>query len=168
MSYLNPTEYARRAANAERRNAENAERLASSCGIPTESAMLVADICELRHAFHCNLERIARNSENDTYIRNFNRAAEAVKADPFLRNVPTLHRVPTVCEEIDSMDILPEYAEDFPGYEDDSEYQSWYDENNNRVLAELEAENRRIENWLLEVDKEFGTSFAPAGWQRMQ
>ena len=167
MSYLNPTEYARRAANAERRYIENAERLARACNIPEESAMLVSDICELRHAFHCNMERIARDSANDTYIRKFNRAAEAIRKDLHLRALATLHRAPAICEEIDSMDILPEYAEDFPGYENETEYQEWYDENYSRVLAELEGENRKIEKWLRDIDKEFGTNFAPAGWQRL-
>ena len=70
-----------------------------------------------------------------------------------------------------NIDELQEIGQDAEGHKVPSssnpEYESWLDKTCERISAELEELNTRIEHYLADIDKKYGTNYNPSGATRL-
>lgn len=161
MAYLNKAQYDRRRENAAARNLNN-EQTAVENGMTQEQAELISELCSMRHDLHCNVDRLVNNNAKEVRdlielnIRIMNSGLNEMEFVPI-----------DTCDFFDDIDSLDELfeIEDVPT--DDDERQDWYDEKTAMIHSQWESLNSRIESYLKEIDKKYGTTFAPTGALRV-
>lgn len=163
MAYLNKEQYEYRSKAAAQRNANN-ETIAIANGMTEEQADTISRLCSLRHELHTNMDKV---TTSDSDIRIKSRLVQLASEMHELGLEP-IEGVPYgECDYIDIDDInelyeIGEWPE--PGTH---EWQDMYDEEYSRIYGELEGLNTNIENWLAQIDKKYGTTFAPTGALRI-
>ena len=167
MAYLNKEQYAYRRESAAERNISNMDK-AMSAGMDEEQAEQIYELCSMRHDFHCNICRIAKDSECELNI--VDRLAELLESiiDNFggIRT-DDLCKAISLIEDTDYMNLIEEYADDVPDHDNKETYASWYDRNLHAAMDNLERANTCIERFLRLVDKAYGTKFCPTGALRV-
>lgn len=162
MAYLNKEQYAYRAESAAKRNAEN-EAIAVENGMSEKDAELVSELCSVRHEFHCSLDGFAKGDDNSMLMNRIRDIEGRIDHS----ELPSLNIV-SFLEDIDDMDgLIYEYGDDVPEDHDSDEFHEWYDDNYQRIYGELSDINNEIEQYLIDIDKKYKTSFAPTGALRI-
>lgn len=162
MAYLNKQQYEARERNAARRNAQN-EEIGILNGMTEEQAELITDLCSLRHELHSSIDSLIK-SETDMGARLIRLNAAILES-----GLDCMDFIPTDEADyidIDSIEGLHEYGE-VPVPEDDDERQEWYNSNYERIYDDWENLNSQIEGYLRDIDKRYGTAFAPTGKLRI-
>ena len=163
MAYLKKEQYEYRSKAAAQRNARN-EATAIANGMTEEQADTISRLCSLRHELHTNMDKVT-NSDSDIRIKyrlvQLAREMHELGLEP-IEGIPYGE-----CDYIDIDDIDDLYEiEDWPE-SCTQEWQDMYDEEYSRIYEELEGLNKNIENWLAQIDKKYGTTFAPTGALRI-
>jgi hypothetical protein len=65
MACLNKKQYDYRRESAAARNLNN-EEIAVEHGMSEEQAELISKLCSIRHNFHCNIDSLAKSSEDNS------------------------------------------------------------------------------------------------------
>ena len=165
MAYLNREQYDRRRENAEERNARN-EVIAVTNGIGEHEAELISELCRIRHNMHCNIASLVNDTSNSSIEKDLVSIHDRINASTLPHiSYGKYDRCDEGCLDIEDIQSMYEY-EDVP--EEDAERQDWYDENYARIYNDWEALNDIIEEYLRnDIDKKYGTSFAPTGVLRL-
>lgn len=168
MAYLTKEQYFRRELAAHKRNTENAV-VAADHGMTEEQQDAVIDLCSMRHKYHCDIDRVAHSDADSRYL------SKIVELNARLHDLglPTIKGVPT--DNSDYIDIytLDERLEegvrdeyDYPGLDDIDAHDRWVDDQLNEIKSELYLIHDAMEHCLAEIDKRYGTHFAPTGTLR--
>ena len=162
MAYLTKEQYDRRARNARMRNEDNAE-VAQAKGLTEEQTYLLSELCGARHEMHCNIERIIYSGAEYGL-----KTLEELTDDINTSGLPLLNfgkYESDICHiDIDTIDVLYE-IEQVP--DDDDERDEWLSAHYNEIYEQLEDVNRIIEDYLSNIDKQYGTHYSPTGIQRL-
>lgn len=161
MAYLNKQQYEYRRESAAARNLNN-EDIAVQKGMTSDQASLISKLCAIRHEFHCNIDRIVKSADNDSM-------SDIVEIEKSINEsgLPELDIV-SMLLDIDDLDgLVYEYGEDVPEDHDSEEFQNWYDDNYARIYSELEEVNKSIEQYLANIDNQYGTRWCPTGQLRI-
>lgn len=156
--------YLRKREWAARKHAANKE-VGMSNGLSEKQADLLERLASLRHELH---------TSQDSYIHgNSDILKKLVNVNSKLNEVGlSMDFIPTDRSDyidIDNIDILKELDWDNEIPESDSvEYEDWYADTYHRIYGELEELNRNIESFLREIDKRYGTEYAPTGFTRFR
>ena len=162
MAYLTKEQYERREMNAAARTAENCET-AMENGMDAKMAEAMAWLCSVRHRIHCNINDLY-NEECSGYdemerllcggIQDELEAAglkNSLNWDGEMASVPSLYCI----DDEHGLDPL------------DDDYEERKDAAMSEDLAELgkfgSKVNAEIEEFMREIDREYGTSFCPTG-----
>lgn len=146
MAYLNKEAYERKAQYALNKAIENAN-IAELNGMTAEEIEAADIICSYRHTMHSMSAVSVHNifsSEYDDYNRM---CGEISKLTDYKLNLDT-DDMPSSADE----DIDPDYD---------------YDENVSLCADYMERINGKIENYLADIDKKYGTSYCPTGKSRI-
>jgi len=159
MSYLTKDQYERRNENAAKRMQENAEIET----LTEEQHEALSELCSTRHDLH--------SDKRSVIVSDDGTKKELVKINEQLLelDMPTMSFIPTDQADyidIDDIDELLTIDDDVPESGTD-EYQNWYNTNYERISNELEELNKKIENYLAEIDEKFGTNYCPTGSLRI-
>ena len=162
MAYLNKKQYEYRRESAAARNMDN-ESIAINHGMNEDQARLISELCHVRHEPHCNIDRLTDSCEDMSI------ASDLQKVEDDINNSGLPHlNVAEQLQEIDDMDgLINYYGDDVPEDHDSEEYNEWYSENYSRIYHEIENINNQIEDYLLEIDKCYHTSFCSTGQLRL-
>jgi hypothetical protein len=146
MAHLTKTQYFLRNENAAKRMQENAK-------VETLTELqhdALANLCTARHNIHSNMKHIIISDEN-----GYKQSIITCNADLLERGLTPMSFVGTDMSDYIDIDSISEIGED--DYEEDYE----------RISVELEKLNKKIENYLSEIDNKYGTSYCPTGKQRI-
>ena len=163
---LNKRQYEQRAISAAKRMAENAK----NDSLTSEQHEVIASLCSYRHNLHSSMDRICQNDENGykNELIRINSLLKEVGLTPmdFCRYNPGEDFI-----DIDDMQESIFFAKEDGTYIDEDEhpqeYQDWYDETYFSIMEKLESLNKKIENYLSEIDKKYNTSYCPTGALRI-
>lgn len=143
-----------------------AKRMAKNKEIDTlteEQHDVLADLCEIRHEFHTNMDDITKHDTSkikQELVRINMKINEAgLKPMEFIPYGDISDYI-----DIDTIDELYE-IEEVPEY--NSERQDWYDDNYYRIFKELGELHEKIEDYLRNIDKKYGTDYCPSGASRI-
>ena len=163
---LNKRQYEQRANSAAKRMAENAK----NDSLTSEQHEVIASLCSYRHNLHSSMDRICQNDENGykNELIRINSLLKEVGLTPmdFCGINPGEDYI-----DIDDMQESIFFAKEDGSYIDKDdypkEYQDWYDETYFSIMEKLESLNKKIENYLSEIDKKYNTSYCPTGALRI-
>lgn len=161
MSYLNKKQYDYRRESAAARNLNN-EEIAVEHGMSEEQAELISKLCSIRHNFHCNIDSLVKNSEDNSIFDEIENIEDAINES----GLPQLNVASMLLDADDMNGLIYEYGDDVPEDHDSQEFQDWYDDNYARIYSELEGINKNIEKYLSSIDAKYGTHWCPAGYLR--
>lgn len=162
MAKLNKSQYDYRREAAAARNIDN-EEIAMQNGMNEEQAELISKLCSIRHNFHCNMDSLAKSSEDNSIFEEIENVEDAINES----GLPQLNVASTLLDTDDMNGLIYEYGDDVPEDHDSQEFQDWYDDNYARIYDELEGVNKEIEDYLRVIDENYHTSFAPTGALRI-
>lgn len=126
-------------------------------------------VCSVRHELHVG-HKAMFNTNSDDYRKlwDYLTEGESSSINTILESAG-LKRIDGI-----NLDIAECPSDDdwyyFMDEEEKAEYDSiddWYEEAYNELSEILEEVNRKIENYLREIDKEHGTNYCPSGFQRI-
>ena len=155
MAYLNKKQYDYRREKAAERMQKNAEINT----LTEEQHELIANLCTARHELHSNKPIIEDHQGLKNNLLKINDEIRKVGLEPM--NFIGFY------SDGDYIDI-DEINELERDNEDNDKKQEWYDSNYERISSELEDLNTKIEKYLLEIDKKYGTNYCPTGLLRME
>ena len=166
MSYLNQKQYEQRAISAAKRMAENAK----NNSLTLEQHEVIASLCSYRHNLHSSMDRICQNDENG-------QKNELIRINSLLKEVGLTpmdfcgYNVGEDYIDIDDINDAIFFAKEDGSYidpdEHPQEYQNWYDDTYDTIMEKLESLNKKIENYLSEIDQKYNTSYCPTGALRI-
>lgn len=162
MAKLNKSQYDYRREAAAARNIDN-EEIAMQNGMNEEQAELISKLCSIRHNFHCNMDSLAKSSEDNSIFEEIENVEDAINES----GLPQLNVASMLLDTDDMNGLIYEYGDDVPEDHDSQEFQDWYDDNYARIYDELEGVNKEIEDYLRVIDENYRTSFAPTGALRI-
>lgn len=162
MAKLNKSQYDYRREAAAARNIDN-EEIAMQNGMNEEQAELISKLCSIRHNFHCNMDSLAKSSEDNSIFEEIENVEDAINES----GLPQLNVASMLLDTDDMNGLIYEYGDDVPEDHDSQEFQDWYDDNYARIYDELEGVNKEIEDYLRVIDENYNTSFAPTGALRI-
>ena len=163
MAHISKKQYEYRKEAAAKRSATN-EEIAVKHGMTEHQAQLISRLCSLRHELHTNMGQVTINDSNiQIKPQLVDLAREIDEAE--LPQVPCIPIADGDYIDIDDIDELFESVK-WPTY-GTQEWQDKYDAEYTRIYGELEQLNKEIEEYLAEIDKEFGTSWCPTGSLRV-
>lgn len=162
MAKLNKSQYDYRREAAAARNIDN-EEIAMQNGMNEEQAELISKLCSIRHNFHCNMDSLAKSSEDNSIFEEIENVEDAINES----GLPQLNVASMLLDTDDMNGLIYEYGDDVPEDHDSQEFQDWYDDNYARIYDELEGVNKEIEDYLRVIDENYHTSFAPTGALRI-
>lgn len=162
MAYLNHKQYDYRRESAAARNLNN-EEIAVEHGMSEEQAELISKLCAIRHNFHCNIDSLAKSSEDNSIFDEIENIEDAINES----GLPQLNVASMLLDADDMNGLIYEYGDDVPEYHDSQEFQDWYDDNYTRIYSELEEVNKSIEQYLANIDNQYETSWCPTGQLRI-
>lgn len=151
--------YRRKQAYADNLHAKNKE-IGIENGMTEEQANALEELAKARHELHKNYDRVI-DSDEGKYKENLLSAIERVENSG-------LERPSFIGDNGDYIDIddilgLYEYGNVPKG---DTEYSQWLEEERTRIGEELGTLNSDIERYLEDIDRKFGTKYAPTGMSR--
>lgn len=154
MAYIKKEQYEYRRESAAKRNADN-KAVAVEHGMSEEQAALISELCSLRHELHTNMNAVAKD-DSDLRIKQ-----RLVELNQRIREA-----------DLSPMPFVPSYDDDYIDIDDIALLQELgelddYDTEYERIYGELSALNAKIENYLGELDTQYGTSFKPTGSLRV-
>lgn len=162
MAYLNHKQYDYRRESAAARNLNN-EEIAVEHGMSEEQAELISKLCAIRHNFHCNIDSLAKSSEDNSIFDEIENIEDAINES----GLPQLNVASMLLDADDMNGLIYEYGDDVPEDHDSQEFQDWYDDNYTRIYSELEEVNKSIEQYLANIDNQYETSWCPTGQLRI-
>ena len=121
-----------------------------------EEHEILADLCSLRHEIHTSWEGIWNNNDVDLLQKLYNfETGDLPKLDISV----DIADIPSQDDYFDDLyDDADEY-EDLEDWVENSEHYEEFCEIMNKI-------NSEIENYLMDIDKEHGTSYCPTGISR--
>jgi hypothetical protein len=167
MARLSKEAYEGKREWAARRMNSNTKTGAES-GLTEAQADALAELCSARHSLHSGRKSAIMTGSNVQEIVQCNdNLSEA--------GLPGIPGVPFGYHEdyldIDNVNELQEIGQDAEGHKVPSssnpDYESWLDETCERISAELEELNTRIEHYLADIDEKYGTNYNPSGATRL-
>lgn len=162
MAKLNKSQYDYRREAAAARNIDN-EEIAMQNGMNEEQAELISKLCSIRHNFHCNIDSLAKGSEDNSIFNEIESIEDAINES----GLPQLNVVSKLLDTDDMNGLIYDYGDDVPEDHDSQEFQDWYDDNYARIYDELEGVNKEMEDYLRVIDESYHTSFTPTGALRI-
>ena len=157
----NVDKYERKREWAARRMAENA----LNENLTQEQHEALAELAAARHNLHISIDRLIQG-EDWSAERRLIKANIAIEES----GLKPMDFIPT--DESDFIDIdnlrLATEIDEVPDEDDEEEYNDWYVDFVHRVSGEWEDINTKIENYLREIDKKYGTNYAPSGMSRYE
>lgn len=163
MAYLNKEQYAYRRESAAKKMEEN-KTIAVSNGLSEEQAETITELCSLRHELHTNMDRVATCDEMRIKARLVKLATKMNELG--LSPIDGIPYGEGEYIDIDDIDLLYDMMV-FEDIEDPEERDLKIDEEKTRIIGELEELNTKIEKWLAEIDKQYGTKYCPTGALRI-
>jgi hypothetical protein len=167
MAKLDKDAYQGKREWAARKMADNAAA-GSKNGLTEEQASALESLCEARHELHGNRKSAIMCGDNVQEIVQCNDELDAAGL-PGIPGVPYGYHEDYL--DIDNIDEMQELGIDFNGDDvpssDDPNYENWLENTRSRISGELEELNTRIEHYLAEIDKKYGTSYNPSGATRL-
>lgn len=151
--------YRRKQAYADNLHAKNLE-IGIGNGMTEEQANALEELAKARHELHKNSDRVI-DSDEGKYKENLLRAIERVENSGLER--PSFIGDNGNYIDIDDISGLYEYGDVPKG---DTEYSQWLEEERTRIGEELGNLNSDIECYLEDIDRKFGTKYAPTGMSR--
>lgn len=139
---------------ARKRAIENAE-IGIENGLAEEQTYMLDSICSIRHRMHTTDASRVYNVEASEYHQY------TAYCDEINRLVSELN-LNIEFRELDTTDFPDSYCDDVDGLSNDERIESI-----ETVADYMEMFNKRIEKYLHEVDKHFGTSYEPTGATRI-
>lgn len=121
----------------------------------------LSDLCSVRHELHTNTDSLIKSDEGGIKEKLISANIQLNQS-----GVPPMNFIPLDTSDyidIDTIDLLYE-LEEVP--ENEEERQIWYDDNYYRIHGELSNLNSKIEQYLSEIDKKYGTQYCPTGLSR--
>jgi hypothetical protein len=119
-------------------------------------------LCKARHDLHSNMDSIVKFDEYG-YKQNIIKANVKLYESE-LKPMGFVGYDLSGYVDIDDINLLKQ-IENVPDI-DSEEYQDWYDGEYYRIYGELEELNKKIENYLSEIDEKYGTNYCPTGLSR--
>ena len=159
-SLLSKSDYERRERNLRICNAENAEILTNQ-GFEKEQIDAIEQVCYIRHELHTHGAKTlwATESSNfSTYYNWLDGGIWEILNDAGIKNNLKFYDVEDLpCDN------------DFEWLDDDEigDHDEYYENALNEISDFLIDVNNKIENWLRDFDKKYGTHYAPTGAWRM-
>lgn len=153
MATLCKEQYAYRERSARIKN-ENNIGVAISNGMTEEQAELIAELCALRHELHTNMDKVVTDDFGSIKIK------------------PRLVELNQRIEQsgIEPMQFIPYNRADYIDIDDLFELnvsEEDYADEYNRIYGELSELHNKIEDYLRDLDKEYGTDWCPTGALRI-
>ena len=135
-----------------------------------EGIRALESLARIRHNIHSNWEQMWNaEASNHNEFWNYLNSDSDVYINKMLKNAG----LPTINLNIDYEDVPTSMDYDFLDDDEKAEYGNdswrWREESGEyeRFADALEGVNAAIENYLANIDKKYGTSYAPTGWARM-
>jgi hypothetical protein len=164
--YYSKDIYQRKEEWAAKRMAKNAENE----NLTEEQHDALADLCRLRHEFHTSLDNIATGNDNNNVKRHLEEVNDRLD-DLNLGRCKAIDDV----QELADMNTVVEFKDDYDcpkeeDFENDDDYQKAYDDWRDDMYTEVYNDfnniNNEIETYLRNIDKKYGTNYAPSGMSR--
>jgi hypothetical protein len=175
--------YERKAAYTERKMRENAENE----NLTEEQHDVLAWLCSVRHDFHCNYSDLFNSESSHVFFEpfdNFGKECEVNQKleDTGLPKIPFSYNSWYIPVEDDYYSVLDDKERE----EWEKKAEEWNTENPTQMshsgcsfwkeesgaYAEfidiMEGINSAMENYLLEIDKKYGTNYCPSGMSRLK
>lgn len=170
MAYLNKRQYEYRENAAAERNFKNGE-IAMENGMTEEQADLIKELCSLRHELHTNMDALVKGNDNNRIEKRLIRLNDEIRQSG-LTPISCIPAYEGEFIDIDSIEMLTDDAySEYCDYEipesGTKEWQDWYDREYYRIYDEWSEIHEGIENYLREIDNQYGTKFCPTGALRI-
>lgn len=111
------------------------------------------ELCRIRHEMHCN-------QDDFFYSEHSNHSTFWHYIDETINSILTDANLPSINFDIDICDYELDYEVDY--YDEPEQFEAAYD----KCIKMASHVNDLIENYLLQIDKEHGTSYCPTGFAR--
>ena len=154
MSVLSHEQYDCRRESAIRKNLDN-EKIAVKNGLTEEQAELISDLCSVRHKMHC--------SGDSMYLTE---SADYILWEELSRLISLIEK--SGLEKVRFRHLFVNFPSDI-----DREYELIDDndeseEQNRELISQWMSDlNEDIEEYLRNIDRNYNTTFAPSGFQRL-
>lgn len=174
--------YERKAAYAERRMRENAENE----NLTEEQHDVLAWLCSVRHNFHCNYSDLFNSEGDHDFFDPFDNSCGECEVNQKLEEVG----LPKIPFNYDTADIPNEddyyYVLDDEEKEDwEKKAEEWNREHPSQIFHDgfsiwkensgsydefsdiMDGINNAVEDYLIGIDKKYGTTYCPSGMSRI-